>query len=80
MGLLGARRVEVMELRMSSMLLPALSDLTLAAAREGVLAGWAVLDAKREVRVAGAVGVPLLPSRDSFRMLEMSSLAEVEWG
>lgn len=62
------------------MLLPALSDLTLAAAREGVLAGWAVLDAKREVRVAGAVGVPLLPSRDSFRMLEMSSLAEVEWG
>ena len=57
------------------MLLPPPSGLTFAAAREGVLADWAVLEAKREVRVAGAVGVPLLPSRDSFRMLEMSSLA-----
>jgi len=69
-----------MELNKSSILLPPPSDFTLAAAREGVLVRWAVLDANRDVRVAGAVGVPLLPSRDSFKILEMSSVADLDDG
>lgn len=71
-----------MELRSSFMLLPPSGDSRLedAEAREGVLVFWAVLEAYREVRVAGAVGVPLLPLRASLRISAMSSDWEPECG
>ena len=37
---------------------------------------WAFLEAKREVRAEGAVGVPFFMSRALSRMLEMSSLTD----
>lgn len=45
--------------------------------RAGELFSWALLEAKREVRAEGAVGVPFFMSRAPSRMLEMSSLAVV---
>jgi len=44
--------------------------------RAGVLVFWAFLEAKREVRADGAVGVPFFMSRALLRMLEMSSLTD----
>ena len=60
----------------SSMLLRLLCLSASSWARAGELVVWAYLEAKREVRPAGAVGVPFFMSRALSRMLEMSSLTD----
>jgi hypothetical protein len=46
-------------------------------ARAGELVLWAFLEAKREVRAEGAVGVPFVMSMALSRMLEMSAMTDV---
>lgn len=46
--------------------------------RDGVEVSWALLEAKRDVRAEGVVGVPFFMSRAPSRMREMSWLAVVD--
>lgn len=59
----------------SSMLLRLLCLSASSWARAGELVVWALLEAKREVRPVGAIGVPFFMSRAPSRMLEISWLA-----
>ena len=61
----------------SSMLLLVLCLSASSWARAGELVAWAFLEAKREVRPVGVVGVPFFMSSAPSRMLEISWLAVV---